>query len=222
MGLFNDKLLLRLTATATPGGKQELQIEKIENKIPHLLPFSCISLVGAQFTQLASHHVRSLALTLLDFIQKPEAAYKDTNVINGFDFEIYRNYESLLYNHFNPRVGVDPPPDANRSQADIVHLINNYVLTVYDDSSEADKTSLLYFLLTTISFYQRDVFPVLSKINDMSEKKKVKQRKKLTRTELTILSTLHQRWNYRGASMPGSAAFQEKVNEAKKFNSYLL
>ena len=60
MGLFGDKLLLKLNASSTSSGKLELDIEKADNKTGHLLPFSCISLIAEQLTVLTFHHPLSL------------------------------------------------------------------------------------------------------------------------------------------------------------------
>jgi len=223
MGLFKDRLFLRLTASAAPSGKLELAIDRIDKKSPNLLPFSCISLIGSQMTRLASPHVRSLSHALLDFIQDPGQTAKETGVVSGFGLEIYRNKDYLLYNQFDPTVGSEvPAPDANRLQADTVHAISNYVAAVYDGLSEPYRIKLLYFLLLTVSFYQQDIFPAISKINQLKPRKMMKKRKRLAVTELDILNTMYHCWKNEVRFLPGSTDFLEKLAEAKKFNSYLL
>jgi hypothetical protein len=218
MGLFGDKLLLRLTATATSRGKQQLHIAKLENKIAHLLPFSCISLVGSQLTVLTSFHPRTLSNTLLEFIENPATGYKNTSLVNGFELEIYNNRENLLYNQFNPQVSDNPALfDNNRLQTDIVYTLLNYVGTVYDDSSNDDKIRLRLFLLMTIAFYQQEIVPIIKKINMQN----LENRKRLAKTVIDFNNTLLRSWKNQVTLIPGSANFIEKLNESKNFNSYL-
>jgi len=223
MGLFKDKLVLRLTASKTPGGEMELKIDHMDGKFPYLLPFSCISLVGSQMTRLPAFHAHSLAHTMIDIIQGQHASYKETEAVHGFDLEVYRNRDFLLYNKFSPRLSEgQPATDPGRVQADTVHLLHNYVAAVHAGLPEAEQIKLVYFLLLTIGFYQQDVFPLLIRFNQQKLRKSIRNKKKLASTELDILNTMYHTWKNEVRFAPGSATFLEKVEAAKKFNSYVV
>ncbi len=89
MGFFGDKLLFRLNASSMSSGEFKLQIEKEDSRFFHLLPFSCISLIGSQLTILSSRHPRSLSRKVLEFVENPQSKFETTSYVSGFKLEIF-------------------------------------------------------------------------------------------------------------------------------------
>jgi hypothetical protein len=218
MGLFGDKLLLKLNATSTPSGKIKLKIEKANNKTSHLLPFSCVSLIGSQLTVLTSHHPRSLSKKLLEFVENPIIQYEATGLVSGYQLEIYEGSGHILYNQFNPRFSQSLSSlDDNRQQTDIEHALLNYVTTMYEGLSSSEKSNLQIFLLMTVVFYQQEIVPIIKRINMYN----IEHRVRLARTVIDFTTAFYKSWDNSKSIAPGNTFFMEKVNEAKKFDSYL-
>lgn len=218
MGLFGDKLLLKLNATSTPSRKFKFHVEKADNKTNHLLPFSCVSLIGSQLTVLTSHHPRSLSKRLLEFVENPIIQYEAMSLVSGFQLEIYEGSGHILYNQFNPRFSQSLSSlDDNRLQTDIEHALLNYVTTVYEDLSSSEKSNLQIFLLMTVAFYQQEIVPIIKRINMYD----IEHRKRLARTVVDFTTAFYKSWDNTKSIAPGNAFFMEKVNESKKFDSYL-
>lgn len=218
MGLFGDKLLLKLYATSTPSGILKLQIEKADNKAGHLLPFSCVSLIGSQLTVLTSHHPQSLSKKLLEFVENPIIQYEATSLVSGFQLEIYEGSGHIFYNQFNPRFSQSLSGlNNNLLETDIENVLLNYLTTVYVKANSNDKSNLLIFLLMTVAFYQQEIVPIIKRINMYD----IEQRKRLARTVIDFTTVFYKSWdNYKSITL-GNALIMEKVNEAKKFDSYL-
>lgn len=190
MGLFGDKLLLKLNATSTPSGKIKLKIEKANNKTSHLLPFSCVSLIGSQLTVLTSHHPRSLSIKLLEFVENPIIQYEATSLVSGFQLEIYEKSGHILYNQFNPSFSQSLfGSDDNRQQTDIEHALLNYVITIYEGLSSNEKSNLQIFLLATIVFYQQKIVPII-KHKSMYD---IEHRIRLAKTVMDFTTALYER-----------------------------
>jgi hypothetical protein len=218
MGLFGDKLLLKLNAISTPSGIFKLQIEKADSKRRYLLPFSCISLIGSQLTVLTSNHPHSLSKKLLEFVENSIIQYEATSLVSGFQLEIYEGSGHILYNQFNPHFSQSLSGlNNNRLETDIENALLNYVTTVYVKANSNDKSNLLILLLMTVAFYQQEIVPIIKRINMYD----IEQRKRLARTVIDFTTVFYKRWDNYKSIAPGNALFMETVNDAKKFDSYL-
>ena len=130
MGLFGDKLLLRLHATEISKGKQRLQIVKLEKRVRHLLPFSCASLIGSQLVTLTSFRPETLSKDVLGFIDKAEIQYSSTLSMKRFELEIYKKKNSV-YNQFNPQFSYSAAHLNNDLlENDVVNVLINYASSV--------------------------------------------------------------------------------------------
>lgn len=219
MGLFGDKLLLRLNASSIPSGQLELQIEKADGRTYHLLPFSCVSLVGSQLTVLSSHYPRSLSKRVLEFVENPRSQFEGTSLVSGFKLEIYEASGRILYNQFNPLYTRSLSAlDDNRLQTDIVRLIMNYLTSVFDELDDVERSNLRIFLLMTVAFYQQEIIPIIKRINMYD----IEQRKRLAKTVSDFGSSLYQRWDNPKSIAPGNRLFMEHLNSSREFNSYLV
>lgn len=218
MGLFGDKVLLRLYANSTLSGQLSLQIEKIDNKARHLLPFSCILLIGSQLTVLSSHHNRSLSKRVLDFIENPKSQFERTDLVLGFKLEIFKRSGHILYNQFEPFYSRNLSAfDDNPLQSDIQRILMNYVSDVFYESGNTERSNLQVFLLMTVAFYQRELIPIIKRIN----MRDLEQRARLARTVVDFTSTLYRNWDTPKSIAPGNKLFIDNLNSAKEFDSYL-
>lgn len=219
MGLFGDKLLLRLNASSMPSGRLKLQIEKADNKARHLLPFSCVSLIGSQLTVLTSRHIRSLSKRVLDFVENPKSQLEATNLVSGFKLELFEGSGRILYNQFEPLYSRSLSAlDDNPLQSDIQRILMNYVTGVFDESENTEKSNLQVFLLMTVAFYQQEIIPIIKQIN----MRDIEQRKRLARTVIDFTSTLYRSWDNPKSIAPGNKIFMDNLSVAKEFDSYLM
>jgi hypothetical protein len=219
MGLFGDRLLLKLNATSLSSGKPKFHVEKEDNRARHIFPFSCVSLIGSQLTVLTSSHPRSLSKRLLEFVENPNLQYEATSFVSGFQLELYEGSGHILYNQFNPQFGMSLSRlEDDLLRTDIERTLMNYVTTVYDDASSSDKSNLQIFLLMNVAFYQQEIVPIIKRINLYD----IEQRKRLARTVIDFSSVMYRRWEDSKSIAPGNALFMEKIKEAKEFDSYLI
>lgn len=219
MGLFGDKLMLRLNASSMLSGQLKLQIEKADNKARHLLPFSCLSLIGSQLTVLTSQHTRSLSNRVLDFVEDPKNQFEATNLVSGFKLQLFEGSGHILYNQFEPLYSRTLSAlDDNHLQSDIQRILMNYVTGVFDESGNTEKSDLKVFLLMTVAFYQQEIIPIIKRIN----MRDIEQRNRLARTVIDFTSTLYRSWDNPKSIAPGNKIFMDNLSEAKEFNSYLM
>ena len=217
MGIFGDKLLLRLIATPTSSGKLEYNAEKVDHKMTHILPFSCISLVGSQLTVLTSRHSRSLSKRLLEFADTPIIQYETTTLVAGFQLEIYEGSGQILYNQFSPKYTRDPLSlDDSRVETEIERTLLNHVITVYENAGSSDKSNLRIYLLMAVVFFQENIIPIMKRVNT----KEIENRKRLVRTVVDFCSSIYKSWDNPKSIAPGNALFIQRINEAKEFDSY--
>jgi len=213
MRTTREPLILKLTGTPSESGKVDIQIEKSDEKFKHLLPFSCISLIGSQLTVLTSHHPRSLTKRLLNFAETPVVQFESINYISSFQLEIYEGGGRVLYNIFNPKFTRSPSTiDNDRLEIDIENLLMNYVATVFDGASNSDKSNLQIFVLMASAFYRQNIASIMRRMN-MHD---LEQRKKLAKTVMDFSTTLYRSWDSPKSLIPGSASFIEKVNQARQ------
>lgn len=219
MGFFGDKLLLKLNASSMPSGQLNLQIEKSDNKARHLLPFSCVSLIGSQLTVLTSHHTRSLSKRVLEFVEGSKSQFEATNLVSGFKLGLFEENGHILYNQFEPFYSRSLSAlDDNHLQTDIQRILMNYLTGVFDESGNTEKENLQVFLLITVAFYQQEIIPLIKRIN-MHD---IGQRKRLARTVVDFTSTLYQSWDNPKSIAPGNKIFMDNLNAAKEFDLYLV
>jgi len=217
MGLFSDKLILKLIATSISSGKLAYDVEKIDHKYIHILPFSCISLIGSQLTVLTSQHSRSLSKQLLQFIENPRIQYKPTTLVHGFQLEIYEGRGPILYNQFQPNFTRPPlPMDDSRLEGEIEQTLLNHVITVYEDAGSQDKSDLQVFLLMTVSSHQQNIIPHINRLNFYD----MENRKRLIRTVIDICTAIYTRWDNEKSIYPGNTLFMQHLKAAKEFDSY--
>lgn len=215
---FGDKLLLKLNASSMPSGQLRLQVGKADNKARHLLPFSCVSLIGSQLTVLTSRHTRSLSKRVLEFVENPKSQFETTSLVSGFKLEIFEGSGHVLYNQFDPLYSRSLSAlDDNPLQTDIERILMNYLTAVFDESGNSEKSNLQIFLLMTVAFYQQEIIPIIKRINLYD----VEQRKRLAKTVIDFTSTLYRSWDNQKSFTPGNKLFMENLNVSKEFDSYL-
>lgn len=217
MGLFGDKLVLNLSATSNSSKRLQINVEKSE-KIPHLFPFSCISLISSQLTVLTSYHPKTLCLKVLDYIEKPVTPYKVTNIITGFNLELYKASSSTYYNQFKPKLSSNPVAVGDDLiQTDIEDIMIDYLITIHDSLGLDEAKELRAFLLMVVLFYQQMLIPIISQINIYD----LEQRKKLAKTIIDFCSSVYQRWGNASSILPGSENFIDNMQSARNFSSYI-
>jgi hypothetical protein len=202
MGIFGNKLLLRLIATPTSSGKLEYNAEKVDHKMTHILPFSCISLIGSQLTVLTSHHSRSLSMRLLEFAETPTIQYETTTLVAGFQLEIYKGRGQTLYNQFSPQYTRNPfYLDNDLLETEIEQTLLNHVITVYENAGSSDKLNLRIYLLMTVAFFQESIIPFMKRVNTWNiniwdiNTWDIENRIKLARAVIDFCSMVYERWD---------------------------
>ncbi|GAP12377.1 hypothetical protein LARV_00111 [Longilinea arvoryzae] len=218
MGLFADKLLLKLTAASLPDGELQLHIEKSETRPPHLLPFSGISLVAGQLTVLTERHPKSLCKRLLHFIEFTGAPLEPTTLISGFDLELYEGGAGI-YNKFNP---VRNPGRSlindDLLQTEIEQTLLNYAIALLNQAEGREKSAFRFYLLMMIRSYQMEIIPVIRQTNLYD----ARQRRKLDNTTVFLATLIFRNWNEPEHLATEHARFLENLSLAKAFDAYLM
>jgi hypothetical protein len=187
MGFFRDKLLLKINASSMSSGQLQLQVEKEARKVRHLLPYSCVSLIGSQLTVLSSSHPRSLSKRVLEFIESPKSQFEPISYVSGFKLELFEGKGHVLYNRFDPLYSRSLSAlNDNPLQTDIERMLMNYITGVFDESGNTEKSNMQVFLLMTITFYQQEIIPIIKRINIHD----AEQRGRLLKTVEDFTSTL--------------------------------
>jgi hypothetical protein len=219
MGLFGDKLLLRLTASSLPDGELQLQIEKHEEKYRHLLPFSCISLLASQLTVLTEQHPKSLCKRALKFIEFPVQHFEPNALVAGFHIDLYEGRNGILYNQFQPvRSQAQSYINDDRLQTEIEQMLIHYATAIFGQADDREKSLLRAFLLRTVGLYQQEIIPIIQQINVYD----AEQRKKLTNTVVLLSTRIYRKWDDPQFIAQQFGAFQEQLTQATQFNAYLL
>jgi len=191
MGIFSDKLLLKVNAVSTTNGFLKLQIEEAKNTKSHLLSFSCISLIGSQLTVLSYQHPQSLSKKLLMFADNPIIQYEITSLVSGFQLEIYEGRGHNLYNQFSPNLSRSPAGmDNSRLETEIECILQNYVSAVYEKADSRNKSKILKYIKRTVAFYQQELRSKIARINPYD----IEQRKKIAKTVVDFSNDLYRKW----------------------------
>jgi hypothetical protein len=218
MGLFGDKLLLRLGANQSSTDHFELFIDKIDKSKSYLLPFSCISLINSQLTVLSEYRRKSLCTSVLEFVAKPEKLRYSTKLVSKFLFELYQKGRNEVYNQFNPLIRVGNSPSVNFAvEKDIVNLVMNFTSTMYEKSNQIDKNKIRIYLLVSVSFFQQDLLPIIKKI-DMNN---IRNRQRLAKDHVNFSNSIYVRWETSPPFEIGSDLFNHHLNKAVNFDAYL-
>lgn len=218
MGLFGDRLLLRLNTASLPTGEPKLNIEKMEAKFQHLLPFSCVSILGSQLTVLNAQHPKALCKRVIGFVESPTRQFETTSLVAGFNLEMYEGRNGVIYNQFNPvRSRTQSYVNDDFLQTDIERILMNYTVAVFAQSEEGERPLLRVFLLLMVRYYQREIIPIIQQINVFD----LEQRKKLANTQVILASMIYKKWNHPHLASSESDAFQDTLAATKGFDGYL-
>jgi hypothetical protein len=218
MGLFGNKLLLKVTASSFPSGQFEIQVEKADNKVRNLLPLSCVSLIASQLTILSSRHPRSLSKRVLEFIEDPKSRFEATSSISGFKLQIFEGRRHNIHNKFELLYAGSPLDlDDDPVQTDIEHILMNYLTLVFNQLGNKDRINFRGFLLQMITDYQHLYVQVINQENIRD----AKHRKALARKYVDFITTLYRMWYNPSGNAPGGEFWVDNLNEKKEFDSYL-
>jgi hypothetical protein len=216
MNEFEEKLLLKVNALSVSPKFLQLNIIKKDNNIKHLLPFSCVSLIGSQLSVLSSHHPRSLSKKLLTFIDYPKINYIENTMVSGFTLEIYEGKDGNIYNQFDPTINTFSINNPSL-ETDIEHILINYVISVFEKSDTTERSNLRVFVLYTILIYQNEIIPIIKKINlnDFN------QRVRLARTINDFSANTLKIWGEPLEISPGNKLFKDNMKLASEFQDWL-
>lgn len=213
---LSEKKLLSIEFISFSSRKPRLTKKVFTNNIPHLIAFSCISLIESQLTVLTPYHPKSLCLSVLKFIKKPVIRYKSTNYVSGFNLELYKGKNQTYFNQFYPQFTTILSQFNNDViQTDIEYILMNFLTFVFDKLSYVEKEKIRTFLLIAISFFQQELIPRIRQINmfDMN------QRTMLAADQVNFCSSIYHRWDALPFT-PESKLFYRHLKEAQKFSSY--
>jgi len=218
MGLFGDKLLLRLAAEQTYSGDFDIHILKIEKSINYLLPFSCISLINSQVTILSEYNRKSLCKSIIDFIESPKLINRNARLVSKFVLELYRKNKYVIYNQFQPITYGQISPSLNSVfEKSVIALLMDYTSKVYQESRQPDRNKIRGFLLFSIVFFQKELLPIIRRIDVTN----IRDRKKLALDHRNFSSSIYNRWNSKIPFLPGSSQFDQHLHSVTKFDDYI-
>lgn len=219
MGIFGNKLLLRIFGEQTSSEGLLLHFDKYDKSINHLFPYSCISLINSQLTVLTGPRPWKLCKSILHFVEKPEKMNIPTRWVSKFVLEFYRKGRSRIFNQFNPLIypGIGNSYEVNaKIEEDIVDLVLNYTSIVYQESQPIDKRKIRVFLLISVSFFQQELVPIMRNI-DMNN---MQNRTKIAVTHTDFSSSVLSRWDAQLPFVPGSELFNQHLQVATNFDNY--
>jgi hypothetical protein len=217
MGIFGPKRILRLQAAYAPAGKFQVQIEDLNGKYAHLVPFSCISLVESQLTVLDSYHPISLSSALLQFALKPSAQPKGAIHVSGFALELYEDRGHVLKNQFFPEYGPDVAQIGNHElQLDIEHIITDYVSAIYFSQNASEQANIRLFLYFAIDFYRQK----LAAIARATPFYDTAGRVEIANAVIGFTTSLYGKWDEAKPFMPADAEFTQRVNGLLELKSF--
>ncbi len=218
MGLFGDKLILRLGAEQSSTNGLQIIIDKNDNSKSYLLPFSCISLINSQLIVLSEYRRKSLCTSVLDFIAKPVKLINPTKFVSKFIFELYQKRRDKVYNQFNPLILVGNSSEANYVvEKDIVNLLMNFTSTIYEKSNQTDRNKIRIYLLASVSFFQQELIPIIKNI-DMDN---IQNRLRLSQDHVNFSNSIYVRWEYSPPFDIESDLFYHHLHKAMSFDAYL-
>jgi hypothetical protein len=216
LGIFGDKLLFKVNGSSLSSGQIQLNIVKHENKVKHLLPFSCCSILGSQLSILTPPYPSSLSKRLITFINQPIIKYKTNSLVTGFILEVYKDKGGYIYNQFDPVVNtlfLNFKP----IETDIEQILINYIMTVFENLDAIEQSNLRIFLLATIMTYQNMIIPIIRKI-DMND---YDQRARLARTINDFSTSFLKAWDEPKPLAPGSQIFTDRIRSTSEFQDWL-
>ena len=160
MSTSNDLLLLDLVFYSDLNNSS-IHFRERDNNIDFLLPFSCTSIVASQLTVLTGNRPNSLIRKISRFSRNQKIKYLGTDYVASFNLEIYKRNSTFIFNQFNLQIGLRNRNVPNRRiEENIVNLIMNYIMFVFEDSDDNNKDRILNFLLLTTSFFKDKIHPI--------------------------------------------------------------
>ena len=222
MNNFDEELLLSVNANFLSSGQFNFQVKKINNKIQHLVPFSCILIILSQMTVLSSYHPLSLSEKVVEFLENQyfgfgttQLIYGTTRLISAFNLEIFKAKNHLIFSQFSPFYEESClSSDNDFLETDIETILMNYLTAVFFKSNDNEKSNMLSGLIIAVKTYQKYIFPMIHRIKPYD----FKDRMELAGTTMHYYNLIYQAWDTPKSLVPGNPLFFTTLLEVKRFN----